>query len=433
MFRHFASVLVVVCASILATGDLLAAELIGVRFGPDRAKTRIVVDMKGGAEYALSGDETGAGRLIVDFSGLSIGETDKSPVAGKGHIAQFQFLSRANGDVRAMFAFKNTAKVKEVFLLEPKGAVTKYRLVIDLESADKAAFLASLPSRYPDLGAVIEKATAGGAEPGVFTPAASKQKEVDASPLVQPPLPKRVIVVDAGHGGIDPGSQGQGGTLEKNVTMKAALELEKILKATGRYDVVLTRTSNDDKRVLSSQREELARREKLAREAQADLFISLHADAIGQKALRGGSVYTLSQQGSKRSAKIAKTAGNYVVYDLDAAQYGEGVSDILFDLAQSATGAASTRFAEILVKKLTGQTEMLNRSHRTADLRVLLAPDVPAVLYEMAFISNAKDEANLNSSAWRKRSMEAVASAIDAYFEEYGGARLASNAAPDTN
>ena len=406
-----------------------ASDLLGVRFGPEKGKTRIVFDISGAPNFAVTGDEAGAGRLLVDFTELSVPDPAMAVQPGKGHVANYQFVRRADGGLRAVLAFRTTAKIKEVFVIEPSPGVAKHRLVVDLLTADKDAFLASLPSRYPDLGAVIEKATADDAD--AFVPPSPTRKEVRAAP---PPPAKRVIVVDAGHGGADPGAQGQSGTLEKHVTMAAALELKKALEKTGRYTVVLTRESDDDPRILRSQQKELARREALAREAKGDLFISLHADAIGQKALRGSSVYTLSQRGSKRSARIAKSEGNYVVYDLDASEYGEGVSDILFDLAQSATGAASNRFAEILIKELSGKTRLLNRSHRTADLRVLLAPDVPAVLFEMAFMSNAKDEANLNSPAWRARTMAVVASAIDTYFEEYDAQRFAQNARPaETN
>jgi N-acetylmuramoyl-L-alanine amidase len=99
-------------------------------------------------------------------------------------------------------------------------------------------------------------------------------------------------------------------------------------------------------------------------------------------------------------------------------EYDNVVGDILLDKAQKETLTNSSKFAELLIENLTGKTPMLNRSHRKEDLRVLLAADVPAVLLEMAFISNAKDEANLNSPVWRNRAMTAVADSIDRYFEE---------------
>jgi N-acetylmuramoyl-L-alanine amidase len=421
----------IVCFALVAMVVTLvgarASDLQGVRFGPDKGKTRIVFDVSGAPVYAISGDDLGQGRLIIDFNELSVPRSTLAPQRGKGHVASYQFMKRADGGVRAVMSFKSTAKIKESFVIEPSPGVAKHRLVIDLLSADKSAFLASLPSQYPDLGAVIERATADTEE---FVAPSSRQKEVKAVPAE-----KRVIVVDAGHGGADPGAQGQSGTLEKHVNLKAALKLREILEKTGRYKVVLTRVSDNDPNILRSQRAELARREKLARDAGADLFISLHADALAQKAIRGGSVYTLSQEGSERSARLAKEQGNYTVYQLDASEFQQDqyVGDILFDIAQNATNTASSRFAEKLLGELNGVTPLLDKSHRTADFRVLLAPDVPAVLLEMAFISNAKDEANLNSAAWRARTMAAVAKAIDGYFAEYDARRFAQNRTPETN
>ncbi len=389
-----------------------AADLKSVRFGPEAGKTRIVFDIVGAPAYALSGDELGQGRLFVDFKELSIPPAALALQPAMGHVANYQFVKRDDGGMRAVLTLKKTAKIGESFVIEPSAKVADHRLVIDLVKGDKAAFLASLPAQYPDLGPVIEQATAAGRDE--IAPSPTLEREVAAPPA------KRVIVVDAGHGGKDPGAVGPKGTLEKNMTLKAAQKLKEILEKTERYDVVLTRSSDRDLRMIPNQAKELARRETLARNADADLFISLHADALADKKVRGGSVYTLSDKGTARSARLAKTEGNYTVYRLDTREFkdDEYVGDILFDIAQGKTNTASSRFAERLLKELSGKTPLLNKSHRKADLRVLLAPDVPAVLFEMAYISNAKDEANLKSTAWRNRTMGAVAKAIDKYFEE---------------
>jgi N-acetylmuramoyl-L-alanine amidase len=417
--------LIVACLCLITGAAAQAADLIGVRFGPNGDATRIVFDLSGDAAYSVSGDGTGNGRLVVTFANLSISAPDHNFRPGKGHIARFGFAAGEGAKSRAVFEFKKTAKIKDVFMIPPQGAVKKYRLVVDLVTAGKPEFLASLPSQYPDLAAVIQQATAEPPPPTVVVPPSPTQKQAALPP--KPAQLRQIIVIDAGHGGGDPGSQGQSGTMEKSVTLAAALELAKILKKRGGYDVVLTRESNADARIKSNQRAELARREALAREAHADLFISLHADAISQPAVRGASVYTLSEKGSARSAKVTKSQGDYLVYDLDLEKYDQIVGDILLDKAQDKTSTASSKLAEVLIDNLSPRTPMLNRSHRTADLRVLLAPDVPAVLLEMAFISNAKDEANLKSPVWRKRSMTAVANAIDQYFEEYADQRFASN------
>jgi len=415
----------VAAALLLSTMTAHAAELLNVRFGPNGDATRIVFDLKGASGYAVSGDATGNGRLLVDFTDLTVSPADRNFRKGQGHIARYGFGNGPASTTQAVLELGKTAKIKEVFMLEPKGAVTKHRLVVDLVTADKAAFLASLPNQpFPDLTDVIAQATAPEQDTPTLTPPTPAPK-----PAFKEQEP-RVVVIDPGHGGGDPGSQGQSGTLEKTVTMKAALKLAEILKKRGGYDVVLTRNSDNDPQIKKSQRDELARREKLAREAGADLFISLHADAIGQRNVRGASVYTLSKKGSARAATLARSQGDYHVYDLDLQQWGdEAVEKMLLDKAQDTTNTASSKLAEILIEELSDKTPMLNGSHRTGNLRVLLAPDVPAVLLEMAFMSNAKDEANLNSNFWRSRAMGAVADAIDQYFEEYSGQRFAANRA----
>ena len=399
-------------AVLLSAQQAMAADLKSVRFGPETGKTRIVFDIVGAPQYAISGDDLGNGRLFVDFTGLSIPPAALALQPAMGHVANYQFVKNDQDGIRAVLTLKKTAKIGEYFIIEPSAKVSDHRLVIDLLPGDKAAFMDSLPAQYPDLGPVIEQATADGED---AAPKPAVQREV-----VAPPPAKRVIVVDAGHGGADPGAVGQSGTLEKDVTMKAALKLKEILEKTGRYEIVLTRQSNNDPRILRGQAKELARRETLAREANAALFISLHADALARKDVRGGSVYTLSDKGTKRSANVAKTEGNFTVYRLDTREYkdDEYVGDMLFDLAQGKTSSNSSRFAQKLLNNLEGKTPLLRTSHRKADLRVLLAPDVPAVLFEMAYMSNKKDEANLTSKAWRNRTMNAVASAIDEYFEE---------------
>ena len=401
-------------------GTASAAELLDVRFGPGKDQTRIVFDLKGAPRYLVSGDDLGAGRIFIDFESL---EGVASAKTGMGHVAAARFASEGRG-VRAVLELKKTAKIKEVFVIEPSPGVAKHRLVVDLVTSDTAGLLASLPARKDDIAAIIEQVT--GDAPAQETPAQIAEADIPPAPSVKekvivPPAAvkdeKKVVVIDPGHGGRDPGSQGQSGTYERVTTMAAAEKLAELLEARGGYEVVLTRTSDKDDRILPSQRDELARREALARKAGADLFISLHADAISQNAVRGASVYTLSEGSTARSAKVAKSQGDYQVYDVNLKEYDSVVGDILFDKAQDTTMTKSSKFAELLIENLAGKTPMLNRSHRKGDLRVLLAPDVPAVLLEMAFISNAKDEANLNSPVWRSRTMGAVADSIDAYFE----------------
>ncbi|MGE0407758.1 MAG: N-acetylmuramoyl-L-alanine amidase, partial [Amphiplicatus sp.] len=162
-------------------------------------------------------------------------------------------------------------------------------------------------------------------------------------------------------------------------------------------------------------------------EAGAALFVSLHADAHRDSSLRGASVYTLSEEGGRRSKAEVRAQGDYQVWDETINDKEPVLSTILLDKAQDYTQTNSARFADLVIAHLKGVTPLINNTHRTGDLYVLLSPDVPAILLELGFISNKADEANLKSPAWREKAMTALAGAIDSYFEAHGGARHASN------
>jgi len=243
---------------------------------------------------------------------------------------------------------------------------------------------------------------------GIPIPRLKPSLEAAAQEVKVVKIRKKIIVIDPGHGGYDPGALGKGGTKEKSVTLRAAKELKKQLEKTGRYSVVLTR----DNDVFV----ELDERVRRARRAKADLFISLHADSAGKSTTRGASVYTIADHARKRSTRLVNSQ-NWIL-DVDLNSTPKDVDDILVDLAQRKTFSQSSAFADILVPELAKVTDVLGNTHRRAGLFVLLAPDVPAVLIEMGFLSNNKDEKLLNSAADRRRKMGAIATSIDRYFAE---------------
>jgi N-acetylmuramoyl-L-alanine amidase len=223
-------------------------------------------------------------------------------------------------------------------------------------------------------------------------------------PTKAPPISlKKVIVIDAGHGGKDPGARGAV-SQEKDLNLVAARALKARLEKNPRYKVVLTR--NSDIYVPLETRVQIARR------ADADLFISLHADSGPNTTLRGASVYTLSDKASGRSAQFI----NQDDWFMKASLAGGGVSDILLDLTQRATKNRSATFAEAVLERIDDHVPLLRRSHREAGLVVLLAPDVPAVLLEMGFVNNKDDEAMLRDPNRRAQFMGSVGDAIDDYF-----------------
>ncbi len=370
---------------LMLTGQGLASSPAGVlkvRFGGDQQATRVVVELDRSAKGRLLGDDPS--KLVLALNGVGSGE-----MSGRGHgLVRTWATDAAAGGARLKLDLSRPAAVKRRFLLPPGEGVEVYRYVIDLEAT--GAKPAAEPARGKEDRAAPMKAVAE-----------------------RPARAKRVIVIDAGHGGSDPGASGQANQ-EKAITLAAARALKARLEKTGRYQVVMTR--NSDAYVGLESRVAIARR------ADADLFISLHADAGADASLRGASVYTLSEKGADRAAR--KFAGDNWIRDGEGSR-DPAVTRILLDLTQRATSNRSAVFAKVLLEHISERTTLLRRSHRDAGFAVLLAPDVPAVLLEMGFVTNPDDERLLSDAKKRERLMASVAEAVDAYFKD-AGVRYAS-------
>jgi N-acetylmuramoyl-L-alanine amidase len=376
---------VLLCLGGLASSAAVAAAggVLKVRTGGDLAETRIVIDLDRAATGKVVADGATDRRVVMNLAGVS---TDGGlQGAGQGLVKTWVIDDTPSG-ARLRMDLSAGAVVKRRFLLPPADGVTHYRYVIDLAA------------RGPDAGG---------------------QPMRGAVQLTSRPLPKsvalslkKVVVIDAGHGGRDPGAHGSL-AVEKDITLAAAQALKARLEHTGRFQVVMTRDS--DVYVPLETRVQIARR------ADADLFISLHADSGSDTAMRGATVYTLSEKAAGRAAKFVNKDDWFMKANLAG---DSGVSDILLDLTQRATKNRSAGFAEILLGRIETQTQLLRRSHRDAGFVVLLAPDVPAVLLEMGFITNSADEAALRDPVRRGRLMSAVAGSIDDYFAQQ--TRLAS-------
>jgi N-acetylmuramoyl-L-alanine amidase len=237
---------------------------------------------------------------------------------------------------------------------------------------------------------------------------------VPASAIPLPRNPRKpTVVIDAGHGGHDPGTIGFSGTYEKDLTLLAARELHNQLLASGRYRPVLTRRTD----VYLA----LAERVDAARDADGELFISLHADSIGGRPdIRGASVYTLSEVASdaQAAALAQKENKSDLLAGVNLAHQSREVSRILIDLMQRETKNRSAVFASGLLPELARYTQLVSSSHRFAGFTVLTAPDIPSVLLEMGYLSNQKDERLLLSSRHRTKIAQATVRAIGRYFAQ---------------
>lgn len=374
--------LVVMAVVVLAAGRGLASgaagDVLRVRFGGDARHTRVVLDLGRSARGQVI-ENGAAGRVVLVLSGVAPGRGLAGP--GSGLVRSYA-IAQGTGRSRVELQLVSGAEIERRFLLPPGDGLRHYRYVLDLKSTGRALAPQTMPEPRP---ARAEKP---------------------------------MIVVDAGHGGRDPGARGAR-AVERDVTLAGAVALKAELERTGRYRVLLTRSAD----IYVSR----PRRVQIARDAGADLFISLHADASSDAAIRGASVYTLSEQGANRAVRQVLREGDWAE-DLHLPGRDPSVDRILLDMTQRATQNRSAGFARALLGQLEQiDRPLLRRSHRDAGFEVLLAPDVPAVLLEMGFMTNPEDERALTDPRQRRRLMSAVADAIDRYFREPAGMVVAWN------
>lgn len=355
----------VTIGALLSTGAATGATVEGIRIGvPDSAVTRVVVDLSAPATYKTFVLQEPS-RLVVDVS-AALGELGSVPATGA--VQRIRVGLREGRVTRLVFDTAGAFQLDRHFTLPP-GDGRPDRIVLDLRG-------------------------------GLATPRARN------TPFT--------VIVDAGHGGKDPGAI-RGSLQEKSLTLAAAKELREILRKR-KYRVVLTRETD----VYIP----LRRRVDISVQAGGDLFISLHADAVGRPHTRGLSAYTLSDKASDRlAAKLASDA-DAVDAELDVANfetYDEQVQSTMIELTRTGTRNLSAQFAESLVVSLGERgIGLLRRPHRQANFAVLRGFHIPSVLIEMGFVSNAKDARLLSSAKYRRQLMTAIADYVDQYFKTRG-------------
>lgn len=321
---------------------------------------------------------------------------------------------------RIVFELDQPMMVMREIDLPPTGTERLHRYILDLSGVSLARFQSAAKRDAPRF-ARFEAARFAEAEAAELSPIATASVvEPDA---VQPETPstkpagfgammqmaarqRRVIVIDPGHGGRDPGALAIIGGKESAIVLDTSLKLKALIEKDPRYVVRLTRETD-----IYIEHED---RVTMARDWGADLFISVHADAAGAPTVEGASVYTISTRGEARIEGTAKKYGWELPFEDGTS---EEVSDILQDLTVRETKSNSTIFAEFLVPELGQAGPLLRNTHRQKNLFVLLAPDVPAVLVEIGFLTNKDDARRLKSERGRRKSAQAIKRAIDAYFD----------------
>lgn len=465
---------VVMCALVIAASVIdpvraaSAADSVvtDVRVSEGAQRTRVVFEFTRDLDFKVF-TLSNPNRVVVDMPEVGWRLPPRPLPSRVGVFETLRYGLYKPGNSRVVVDLRKPAAIKKAFLLEPSGP-RGFRLVIDMVAVSNTAFKRQVKSppiqivsarpgqigtpKAPVSSKSVAKAprTPSVSRPEVIsrsrvanvsapkvnikkaakltkskvpkkaasTPGQELKKLVSAfrpaprKPALRPSNDKRVIVVDSGHGGADPGTIGRSGVYEKHITLAMARELTKQLNATGRFHAIMTR----DRDIFIP----LRKRVKIARDSNADLFISLHADAIKNTKIHGPSVYTLSENASdKEAATLAeKENKSDLIAGMDLSHESKDVANILIDLAQRESMNQSVLFATQVVRELKRRTRLLRNTHRFAGFAVLKAPDIPSVLIEMGFLSNRSDERQLQTSAYRKKFSAGIVEAIDTYFSE---------------
>ncbi len=367
-------------------GDRLISAT-ATQLGGDKSRTRLSIDLSDVAEpsvFTLADPY----RVIVDLPDVVFGG-GALPHQARGLVSAYRYGLIAPGRSRVVVDATGPVAVEQVRTVQiDKGRV---RLVIDLVPATRAAFLQKMQRDAPN----VEQ----------LPPAPTPKLSSDASD------DRPVVVVDPGHGGLDTGAMGAGGEEEKNVVLRFATTLNNLLLESGRYRVLMTRV--DDNFV------KLDDRVRIARDAAADLFISIHADSLADPfGVRGATVYTLSETASDaEAARLAEKENRAdVIAGVDLASETDDVADILIDLARRETKVFSMRFAHNLVTSVKPVIRLNKNPTRAASFVVLKAPDVPSVLLELGYMTSQEDLKLLTSPEWRDKAAAAMVRAIDGFF-----------------
>ena len=373
-----------------------------LRLGVHDAKTRIVMDLEGPISYKYF-FLANPYRLVLDMLEVDF---DLNPVLRKstGGVLGYRFGLLKPGISRVVIDLSKPLLVDKHFIIKP-GSKPQSRLVIDLVPTTRIQFLAYLKKSRNQKAVELPKLN-------LLKQKHQRVQEFQKKSPQQKIKKSKRIVIDPGHGGVDPGAIGLQGSYEKKIVLMAAKSIEKILVKSGRYDVILTRKSD---RFIP-----LRKRVAIARRAQADLFISLHADSIKNGAVRGATVYTLSENASDReAAQLAERENKSdLIAGIDLNAESQEVTDILIDLVQRETMNQSAVFAGAVVQEITKKIKTHRRPHKFAGFAVLKALDIPSILLEMGYLSNIEDETLLNTETFQKKLGLAILLGLDRYFFE---------------
>ncbi|MGE0584277.1 MAG: N-acetylmuramoyl-L-alanine amidase [Flavobacteriaceae bacterium] len=359
---------------------------VDARLAGDKERTRLIVDLDRVIDFrvfALADPY----RLVIDMPEIDFRLPRGLGQSGRGVVTAYRYGNMGRGRSRIVMDLSEPGRVEKAFILEPVEDQPA-RLVLDIVGATREAFLA----------AVAESAREMAVEQSVTpVPAGPNTQEAGARPM---------IVIDPGHGGIDPGAV-SGEHREKDVVLAMARALRGELEKTGKFDVALTR--EEDVFIPLADRVEFARSKK------AVLMVSLHADSLSAHEVSGATIYTLSEGASDAlSARLAEQENRSdAIAGVDLTDKPDEVAGILIDLVRRETKNLSVTFARSFVADMRSVTRMNKNPHRYAGFWVLKAPEVPSVLIELGYMTNPDDVAKMTDPDWRAHMAKALTKAID--------------------
>ena len=394
----------VVCSVAMAGAEFVAAETAhlgisnatDVRVSGDSSLTTFELTLSEGAPaevFTLANPY----RVIIDLPDVAFKLDTAAGKKAVGLVSAFRYGLFAEKKARVVIDTAGPVVIKTAAMANSDAGVV---LKLALAPTDIASFGAGT-------GASRQAATSA---------TDSKLAAPDTAVPKQHPAAKPVIVIDPGHGGIDPGAAGAGGTMEKSIVLAVALQLKAALSQGNRFDVRMTRTTD----VFVS----LDKRLKFSADNGADLFVSLHADSIEEHNLaeniRGATIYTLSERASDEQARLMAEKENSS--DLIAGlETGDGaakdqVKNILIDLLKRETSNFSADFSNVLAGRLRKTITLSRDPQRSAAFKVLKQAHAPSVLVELGYVSNSKDQAQMTSAIWQNQVAASIAAAVQAYF-----------------
>jgi N-acetylmuramoyl-L-alanine amidase len=327
-------------------------------------------------------------RVVIDIADTSWDDALR-PHNETKRIKGVRYSVNPNGGLRVVLDANQPVKLKKDFVLSPSEDLP-YRLVIDITDPNAENIGKGIPQPVIKHEAAVK----------IPVPILKERK-------------KPLIIIDAGHGGHDPGTIGYKGTEEKSVTLLYAKELGEELLATGRYNIVLTR----ERDIFIK----LGDRVDIARRSGGDLFISIHANSHPNRDTEGFSIYTLSENASDKEAAALATKENKadIITGIDLKEKEDDLAEVFIDMTQRDTKNLSASFAETIVEATAREAKQLQNPHRFAGFKVLTGADIPSVLIELGYLSNRKEEKLIISEIYKKKLAKSFVEAIDIHFKNY--------------